>query len=111
MSDLRDQTHPPAVNADHQIFLDYHENSPYAQAKVKSGLKLNPEARVYMENEIAERKLREKLYQDRLAQEKAALNDQQPKPETGAVPSSADVQRDPGPADIRGPDSNSSPNS
>ncbi len=52
MSDLRDQ---PAIDAakaaDDAVFLEYHGQSPWALAKVKAGLRLNPQAVDYMRRE------------------------------------------------------------
>lgn len=62
MSDLREQPAIDAAKAEaDKVFLDYHDNSPWAQAKVAAGLRLTPEALSYMRNETAaraERKLR-----------------------------------------------------
>lgn len=52
MSDLRDQ---PAIDAakaaDEAVFLEYHDKSPWAVAKVQAGLRLNPQAVDYMRRE------------------------------------------------------------
>lgn len=90
MSDLRDQTHKPAQTADDLVFLDYHEQSPWAKAKVSAGLRLTPEALAYMQNEIDARGLRKKLYDEQLEKEKAettngaAKNNQERKSDVSA---------------------------
>lgn len=52
MTDLRDQPAKDAAQKEaDEVFLTYHENSPWAQAKVKDGLRLNPEGLEYMRRE------------------------------------------------------------
>src|SRR5206468_3883366 len=75
VTDLRNQIHqqpdkPPT--ADEQVFLDYHQNSPWAQAKVKAGVGLFPESVAYMKRELAERKRAADAYQAELEKENAA---------------------------------------
>lgn len=55
MTDLRDQIFGKPISADEKVFLDYHQNSPWAQEKVKAGVRLFPESVAYMQRELAER--------------------------------------------------------
>ncbi len=56
MSDLRDTPAIDAVKADADAaYLAYHDNSPWAQAKVKAGVRLNPDAVAYMKRETEAR--------------------------------------------------------
>jgi hypothetical protein len=75
VKDLRDQINqqpdrPPT--ADEQVFLDYHQSSPWAQAKIKAGAHLFPESVAYMKRELAERKRAAAAYQAELEKENAA---------------------------------------
>lgn len=94
MKDLRDQTHqqpdrPPT--ADEQVFLDYHNNSPWAQEKVKQpGAFLFPESVAYMQRELAERKRAAAAYQAQLEKDNAAQQLPEtpaPEPVAGSEPS------------------------
>lgn len=69
MTDLRDTIHTAAISADNQVYLDYHGNTPWAQAKVAAGLRLNPEAVAYMRRELEDVALRKKLYEEQLAKD------------------------------------------
>lgn len=77
MADLREQ---PAIDAkqaaDEAVFLEYHDNSPWAKAKVKAGLRLNPQAVNYMtmENE-ARRDGRARFAEDNAAFEEIRRRD------------------------------------
>lgn len=56
MTDLREQPAKDAAEeAAVQTFLAYHDNSPWAVAKVAAGLVLNPEGLDYMRREVAAR--------------------------------------------------------
>lgn len=57
MSDLRDDIHKTATQtADEKLFLEYHENSHVAFQRVEAKqVRLTPEARSYMREEIERR--------------------------------------------------------
>jgi hypothetical protein len=104
LTDLRDTIHPTPVSQGNLVYLEYHDNSPWAKAKVANGLVLTPESVAYMQREIDERKLRHKLYLDQLQKEQAAVNDSKAIPETSAIPADAAGERVLPAAGIRGPD-------
>lgn len=49
-----------------RIWLAYHDNEPWARAKMEAGLQLTPEALVYMERELTARTLAEEARQRNL---------------------------------------------
>lgn len=102
MADLRDKIHGGAVvmSNDNAVFLAYHENTPWAHAKIAAGLRLTPESLVYMEKELERRKLALEFYNQQLATESKIHAEAQH--ETSPVPPSADGQRGPGSDGIRG---------
>lgn len=100
MADLRDSIHPIPGYPDHTTFLAYHDNSPWAHAKVRAGLRLTPESVAYMEKELERRKLVTEAYNQQLATESKAHDPAQH--ETSPVPPSADGQRGPGSDGVRG---------
>lgn len=73
-----------------KVFLEYHHNSPWAQAKVAAGLNIPAEAVEYMQRELDERARHKAEYEARLKDEQNAT---QRSTETPA----------PGPADQREP--------
>lgn len=93
MSDLRDQIHR---SSDDQVFLEYHNNSPWAKAKVAAGLRLAPEAVAYMKRELAESARAQAEFEAKMAKEKA---DAQQATETPAA--EPDAERDTRAAVIR----------
>lgn len=50
-----------------EIWLAYHDNAPWAQAKLDAGLRLSPEALQYMEREVEARRLADEALKKNLA--------------------------------------------
>lgn len=100
MADLRDKIHGGAATGYDATFLAYHDNSPWAHAKVRAGLRLTPESVAYMEKELERRKLVTEAYNQQLATESKAHDPAQH--ETSPVPSSANGQRGTGADGVRG---------
>lgn len=103
MADLRDKIHGGAATGADAIYLAYHDQSPWAVAKVAAGLRLTPESVAYMEKELERRKLAAESYAQQLASESQAHA--QENPNAGVTPA---VPHDDGqqPADgLRGPKS------
>lgn len=101
MSDMREMIHKPDLAPDHKIFLLYHQNTPWARAKVEAGVRLTPESVAYMQQELDSRALRKKLYDEQLAKDKG----HEAQPATSDIPAdSAGEQLSPA-AGVRGPDS------
>lgn len=78
MADLRDNIHKAKDDLtgldDHQLFLAYHANSFYAMQKVAAGLRLTPEARKYMMDELARRKRLEDAFLAEVEKDKERAN-------------------------------------
>lgn len=55
MSDLRETIHPKPFSDAERVFLDYHDNSAWAKAKIVAGVHLFPESVAYMQRELDER--------------------------------------------------------
>lgn len=86
-----------------KLFLQYHDNTQWAQAKVQAGLRLNPQALTYMQQEVDARAARQKLIDEQIAKDKAEadgtgknnVNGETPHAgaDAPASPDSANVQR------------------
>lgn len=89
MTDLRDQPAIDAAKAEAEnVFLEYHEHSPWALAKIKDGIRLNPQALEYMRRENEARA----EAQARFAKENAAFEAQKRK-DAGLPPELPDAQQ------------------
>jgi hypothetical protein len=101
MADLRDTIHASKDDLDamddNTLFMAYHVASThYAIQRIAAGLRLTPEARKYMRDDLARRRRLEEQYKLEIEKEKALADGESTLKQTAQSATSPAVQREPG---------------
>jgi hypothetical protein len=100
VADLRDTIHASKDDLDamddNALYMAYHANSFYATQRIAHGLRLSPEARKYMRDDLARRRRLEEQYKLEIEKEKALADGETTLKQTAQPAASPAVQREPG---------------